>query len=121
MQWMPTASIALSASMTARSWGRPREHRPTAFSNQIPAHTYQLRLFSNNTYTRLATSSNFTVAVPNVPLSASPTATTPGATITATWNAIPAPTPTDWVGLYGPRRAALAFYRLGLHQRIGKR
>ena len=70
-------------------------------SNLAPG-TYQLRLFANNGYTLLATSSNFTVSAPNITLSATPSITVLGGIETAAWSGIPAPTSSDWVGLYTP-------------------
>jgi hypothetical protein len=60
--------------------------------------TYELRLFSNNTLTRLATSNSFTVQ--DATLTASPTTASAGGTITASWSGILNPTPNDWIGIY---------------------
>jgi hypothetical protein len=64
--------------------------------------TYQFRLFTNNTYTRIATSNNFTVTGSSVPttLNASPTSASPGQVATATWAGIASPSASDWIGLY---------------------
>jgi hypothetical protein len=59
--------------------------------------TYELRLFSNNGWTRLGTSPLFTVAPA---LSESPNGVPVGSNLTATWMGIASPTSTDWVGLY---------------------
>jgi RHS repeat-associated protein len=67
--------------------------------------TYQLRLFANNGYTLLATSSNFAVAVTPTTLSASPASVATGGTLTATWSGIAAPTSADWIGLFTPGAA----------------
>ena len=72
--------------------------------------TYQLRLFANDGFTHLATSNSFTVAVPGgVTLSESPTTIARGGTITAIWNNIANPTPTDWIGLYIPSAGNTSF------------
>ena len=63
--------------------------------------TYELRLFSNGGYTRLATS-NITVVAGCGSLSASPTSVSPGASVTATWNGICAPSAADWIALATP-------------------
>jgi subtilisin family serine protease len=63
--------------------------------------TYVLRLFSNNGFSHLSASNNFTVTAGAAPsLTASPTSIPPGGTLTATWNGIAAPISTDWIGLY---------------------
>jgi len=68
--------------------------------------TYQLRLFSNGGYTRLAVSSSFTVTAvvgcSGTALGMSPASVPAGGSVTATWSGICAPTGTDWIGLYLP-------------------
>jgi hypothetical protein len=68
--------------------------------------TYELRLFANNGYTRLAVSNTFTVTAPagctGTSLSASPTSVPAGGSVTATWSGICSPTGTDWIGIYLP-------------------
>ena len=65
--------------------------------------TYELRLFSNNSVTRLAVSNSFTVVGCTGPnLSASPTSIAAGGSVTATWSGVCAPTSRDWVGLFLP-------------------
>ena len=69
----------------------------------LPPGTYQLRLFANNGFTRLATSGNFSVtSASSATLSASPASVVRGGTLTATWSGIPAPSFADWIGLYAP-------------------
>jgi hypothetical protein len=84
---------------------------PATFSPPSP--TYELRLFSANTYTRLATSNPFEVTPSGTGLSASPSPVNAGDPVTATWAHIVSPTPFDWVGLYGlgsdPDTAPLAW------------
>jgi RHS repeat-associated protein len=83
---------------------------PFAIPANAAAGTYELRLFSNNGYARLATSNSFTVQTPPAAtLSASPSSVAPGGTVTASWSAIFAPTATDWIGLYLPSAADNAF------------
>jgi hypothetical protein len=69
----------------------------------LTAGPYELRLFGNNGYTRLAVSGRVTVTA--APLSASPASVRAGGTVTATWNGISSPTPLDWIGLYLPGSA----------------
>ena len=59
--------------------------------------TYDLRLYANNSYTRLATS---TVTVQFATFSASPSTVNPGGTTTVSWSGIVSPTATDWIALY---------------------
>jgi hypothetical protein len=61
--------------------------------------SYELRLFSNNTFTRLAVSNGFSVAVAAPVVWVTPVTIAAGGTLTVTWQGIAAPTPTDWVGL----------------------
>ena len=69
--------------------------------NGIAAGTYELRLFANNGYTRLATSPPLTVSLETgVTLSESPASIAAGGSVTATWGGIASPTPTDWIGVY---------------------
>jgi hypothetical protein len=64
----------------------------------IGAGTYELRLYANNSFTRLATSSPITIQPPS--LSGSPSTINPGGTVTASWSGIVNPTAGDWIGLY---------------------
>jgi subtilase family protein len=70
---------------------------------------YELRLFSNNTFTRLATSGPLTVTTAAVTLSVSPASVAAGGSVTATWGTITGPTPADWIGLYTTTAADTAF------------
>jgi ELWxxDGT repeat protein len=85
----------------------------TVPSGATPGAAYELRLFTANSYDRLATSAPFAVVASAATVSASPTSVNPGAPVTATWSAIAAPTATDWVGLYdssaAPDAALLAW------------
>jgi len=63
----------------------------------IAGGTYELRLFANNGYTKLATSNAFTVTAG---LSVTPTSAVRGGSVTATWGGLTAQTSTDWIGLY---------------------
>jgi len=74
------------------------------------AGTYELRLFSRDGYTKLATSGSFTVQTPPpATLAVSPSNVAPGDNATATWSSIFAPTAADWIGLYLPSAADNAF------------
>jgi hypothetical protein len=66
----------------------------------LPAGTYQVRLFSNNTMTRLAVSNDVTVTASGPSLTASPVSTSAGSTMTTIWQNIAAPTALDWIGVY---------------------
>jgi hypothetical protein len=72
--------------------------------------TYELRLFSNDTFVRLATSNPFTVTSSGGPhVFATPTTVAAGGTVIAFWNNIPNPTGTDWIGLYAVGAPDTAF------------
>src|SRR5581483_2325611 len=60
--------------------------------------TYELRLFSNNSFTKLATSSPFTVNAASV--SESPSPVNPGLAMTASWSGISSPTSQDWIAVF---------------------
>src|SRR5207253_1908903 len=76
---------------------------PFTIPSGLAPGSYELRLYPNDTFTRLATSGTFTVTGSGgATLSVSPTSLAAGGTVTATWSGIPAPTPGDWIGLYGP-------------------
>jgi hypothetical protein len=69
--------------------------------------TYELRLFSNNSYTRLATSSAFTVTgSTSATIAASPSSVARGSALTATWSGVASPASNDWIGLYASSGAA---------------
>jgi RHS repeat-associated protein len=73
---------------------------PFTIPASLPIGTYELRLFANNGYARLATSN--AIAVTGGSLSASPTLVSAGTDVTASWGGIGSPTTTDWIGLYVP-------------------
>ena len=75
---------------------------PFSIPSSIATGNYELRLYANGGYTRLATSSYFSVTPVNIQLSVAPTAVPPGGSVDAQWSGIPAPTAFDWVGLYVP-------------------
>ena len=80
--------------------GRPSDSAFFLLPDALTAGVYEVRLFANNTYTRLAVSNSLTVTAPGPSLIASPAATAPGGTLTMAWRNIAAPTELDWVGLY---------------------
>ena len=66
-----------------------------------PGSTYELRLFTNNGYTRLAVSNAFRVTTGVAPtLAATPATLNPNTALAVSWSGIPSPTATDWIGLY---------------------
>src|SRR4029450_1154351 len=66
------------------------------------AGTFELRLYANKSYTRLATSQQVTVTAGGggPTLSVRPTSIGVGGTVTATWGGVASPTAHDWVGVY---------------------
>ena len=79
-----------------------------AFTMSVPAGTYEFRLFSNDSYTRLATSSTV-IVTSTASLGASPSSVSGGGAVTVTWSGVTNPTTHDWIGLYHPGDANSAF------------
>jgi uncharacterized protein YegP (UPF0339 family) len=77
---------------------------PVTVPASLAAGNYELRLFTNNGYTRIAVSNSFTVTsgCVNGTLSASPATVSVGNAVTATWGGVCAPTSSDWIGLFAP-------------------
>jgi hypothetical protein len=73
---------------------------PFAIPASLASGTYELRLYSHDSYTLLATSSPITVQGATV--SASPSTVSAGSSTTASWSGISSPTATDWIALYSP-------------------
>ena len=69
--------------------------------------TYELRLYSNYSYARLATSNPITVQAAS--LSASPSTVNAGGSVTASWSGDLSPSIGDWIGLYSPGAADSAY------------
>jgi 5-hydroxyisourate hydrolase-like protein (transthyretin family) len=79
---------------------------PFTIPGTVAAGTYELRLFTNNSYTRIGTSNTFSVTVAaQAILSVSPSSVGAGGSVTATWSGIAAPAAKDWIGLYAPGAA----------------
>jgi subtilisin family serine protease len=78
--------------------------------------TYELRLFPNGGYTRLAVSNSFTVTTvggcAGASFSASPTSVSAGGSVTASWSGVCAPTSSDWIGLYLPGASDTSYLAL---------
>ena len=84
---------------TARASGSCQFTIPSGLSTG----TYQLRLFSNGSWTRLAVSETITVTAttPSTPtLTVNATTVDAGDTVTATFSNISSPTSADWIALY---------------------
>jgi hypothetical protein len=73
---------------------------PVPSGTAISAGSYEVRLFSNDTTTRLAISNTITVTAPGPSVDGTPVKPAPGRTLTVQWRNIATPTATDWVGLY---------------------
>jgi hypothetical protein len=84
---------------------------PFAIAGNLAPGNYELRLFANNGFTRLATSNTFTVTSGNGEpiLTVSPASIPAGGTVTATWTGIAVPTSTDWIGLFASSAADTVF------------
>jgi len=75
---------------------------PFAIPPGVAPGSYNLRLFENSTYIRLATSNTITVTACSGTTLTSPANVAPGETITVNWTGICAPATNDWIGLYTP-------------------
>src|SRR5258708_3901244 len=62
--------------------------------------TYEVRLFANNAYTRLAVGNSFTITGGATSVLSSPSSIAAGGSISVSWSGVPTPTSTDWVGVY---------------------
>jgi aldose sugar dehydrogenase len=78
------------------------------FTLNVPAGSYELRLYSNNGSTLLATS-NPVAVTRALSLTASPSSVGPTGPINGGWGAITAPSSTDWIGVFVPGAAATAY------------
>src|SRR5581483_9703769 len=70
----------------------------TVPSGAAAGSTYELRLFANSSYTRLATSAPFTVQAAT--LTESPSPVSAGTALTASWSGVAPATAGDFIGLY---------------------
>jgi hypothetical protein len=80
--------------------GRANDSVTFPIPSTLPAGTYNVRLYSNGTFNRLAISNSVTVTASGPTVAVSPPLTAAGATVTVNWQNIAAPSPTDWVGVY---------------------
>jgi RHS repeat-associated protein len=71
--------------------------------------TYEMRLFANDGFTRLAKSAPFVVNPPGPVLAVTTSPAALGSNITVKWSGITSPTATDWVGVYVPGSADDAY------------
>jgi hypothetical protein len=72
-----------------------------SFTMPMAAGTYELRLFSNDGFTRLASSNQVTVTG-GASITVTPSSVAGGGSVTVSWSGVPNPTTQDWVGLYHP-------------------
>jgi inosine-uridine nucleoside N-ribohydrolase len=102
IRWMFDSSCTQSVGSTAKSSGSCSITMPST------AGTYELRLFGNNGFTKLATSNTVTVGAgaTDAPtpspatLSVSSTTIKKGQKLTVSWSGVVGPSTTDWVSLY---------------------
>jgi hypothetical protein len=71
---------------------------PFVLPTTLSPGAFQLRLFTSDTFARIAVGNTFNVVATS--LTVSPGGIEPGQTVTATWNDIGRPSSTDWLGLY---------------------
>jgi hypothetical protein len=93
-KWFYTGTCATAASTTKSVSGS------CAMTMPMAPGTYELRLFANNGYTRLATSGPVTVASSGPVVSGPSAAVAAGGSTTVSWQGVASPTSMDWVGLY---------------------
>ena len=72
---------------------------PFPIPEQLAAGTYELRLLASDSFSNVAVSNPLTLST-STSLLVSPAVIPAGGTVVANWNGIPAPTATDWIGLY---------------------
>jgi hypothetical protein len=82
----------------ATTSGRASDRLQLNLPGTLTPGAYELRLFSNNTFTRLATSNSLDVEA-GTSLSVTPIYVAGGGTLNVAWAGIAAPTPTDWYAL----------------------
>ncbi len=80
--------------------GRAADSVLFVLPSALPAGSYDLRLFANNSWQRLAVSNVVTVTAPGPTLAVSPVTVVAGSTLTVTWQGIATPTVLDWIGVY---------------------
>jgi hypothetical protein len=73
---------------------------PLTLPANLPPGDYNVRMYSNDTFKRLAISNTITVTASGPTVAATPVAPAPGGTLTVNWRNIAAPTSADWVGVY---------------------
>lgn len=66
----------------------------------VPGQQYELRLYANDGYARLATSAPFTLDPTGPTVIAASTPAQLGSTLEIAWSGIINPTPSDWIGIY---------------------
>jgi hypothetical protein len=91
----PVGAADANFVIRAFTGGRASDRTLMTLPGSMAAGTYELRLFANNTLTRLATSNSFNVTA-GPSLSASPMSVAAGGTLNVSWSAIATPTPKDW-------------------------
>ena len=92
------ASSCTKTPGTARASGSCQYSVPASLSGG----TYELRLFSNGSWTRLAVGNTFTVTASYNPpaITVTPTSVAAGGTVTAAFSSVASPSSEDWIGLY---------------------
>jgi hypothetical protein len=104
--WIYDSSCTQTAGSAAKASGSCTYQIPATASG-----TYEFRLFSNDTWTKLATSGQITVS--GSTLTETPMSATAGGSVTASWSGVANPSTTDWIGLYHPGDANTSNGRTG--------
>src|SRR5436853_601039 len=88
-------------SATWREGGKPKAAGSSSIAMPAAARTYELRLFSNGSFTRLAVAGPITVtAPPPASLNVTPSTVVGGGAVTANWNSVTNPSTLDWIGVF---------------------
>jgi len=89
--------------------GTAKSSGSCSYPMTVPGGTYELRLFSNDGFTLLATSNTVSVTSGSAVVAASPASVPSGGSVTVNWSGVANATPGDWIGLYRSGDPDLAF------------
>src|SRR5439155_20113724 len=99
--WVGIYSVGAADSQYATRFyttGRSTDSALYTVPSGLAPGTYEMRLFANDTLTRLAVGNPFSVAA-GATLTANPLSVATGGTLSMKWAGIAAPTATDWIAM----------------------
>jgi subtilisin family serine protease len=98
------------ASSCSKTAGAARATGSCSLTMPDTGGSYELRMYANQSWTRLATAGPITVtAAPAPTFGVDATTVVAGGSVTATWSGVTNPTPNDWIGIFKPGAANDAF------------